>query len=215
MKKQTRLCFLTSAVLLVLFVVWTLLLGFVDVQAIGPEGSSVGFATLNGAFHQLTGVHMSFYELTDLLSIIPLGLVGGFGLLGLWQLIQRKSLLKVDFSLWMLGCFYVLVMAAFVLFEILAVNYRPILIEGVLEASYPSSTTMLVLCVLPTAAMQFHARIHNSVFKRLVVTACLALMVLMLGGRLLSGVHWLSDIIGGALLSGGLVALYTGLVSLK
>ena len=88
------------------------------------------------------------------------------------------------------------------------VKYRPILINGILEASYPSSTTMLVMCVMPPAIMQFNERIKNNVFKKCVnilITAFIAFMVI---ARLLSGVHWFSDIIGSALLSSGLVMIY-------
>ena len=132
----------------------------------------------------------------------------GFGILGLCEWIKRKNLFKVDYSIVTLGGFYIVVMAVYIFFEMFVVNYRPILINGILEASYPSSTTMLVMCVMPTAIMQFNARIKNSGFKKYVnilITAFIAFMVI---ARLLSGVHWFSDIIGGALLSSGLVMIY-------
>ena len=197
------------------FVLWTVLIRAVDVQAIGPESSAVGFAALNGAFHKLTGVHMWLYDLTDILSVVPLGFVAGFACLGLVQWIQRKSLFKVDRSIFVLGGYYVVVLAIFFLFEKLAVNYRPVLIEGVLEASYPSSTTMLVMCVIPTAILQFRSRIANKVLRS-GITAILALFcAFMVLGRLICGVHWLTDIIGGALLSLGLVMLYCGINGIK
>ena len=210
MKKQTRL--LVSAVLLAAFALWTILLCFVDVQAIGPLDSAVGMATINGFFHRLTGVHMTLYTLTDIVSIVPLGLVCCFGALGLWQWICRKSILKVDADLRALGIFYLLVLGVFIFFECVVINSRPVLITGCLEASYPSSTTMLALCVLPTAAMQLKRRLPRSALRRLAVAACLLLAALMLAGRLLSGVHWLTDIIGGVLASGGLAALYAALI---
>lgn len=194
--------------MLAAFVLWTVLVGMVDVQAIGPEGSTVGFAAMNRWVHDLTGVHLFLYIATDWLSLIPLGIVLGFGLLGLMQWVRRKSLLKVDRSILALGGFYLVVMAAFAFFEVFVVNYRPVLIEGVLEASYPSSTTMLMMCVMPTAGMQFHARIKNDTLRRWVSVAVTGFTICMVGARLWSGVHWCSDIIGGALLSAGLVLLY-------
>lgn len=134
---------------------------YVDVQAIGPEGSSVGFATVNGAFHALTRLHMTLYVITDWLGLVPVFTALGFAVLGVVQLIKRKSLLKVDRDILVLGGFYLLVMAAYLLFEEVIINYRPVLIDGVLEAAYPSSTTILVLCVMPTAMMQFHKRVKN------------------------------------------------------
>ena len=194
--------------LLALFVIWTVALKFVDVQAIGPQGSSVGFATLNKMVHNLTGVYMSLYAITDWLSLVPICFIMGFGILGLCQWIKRKKLFKVEYSILTLGGFYIVVMALYIFFEIFVVNYRPILINGILEASYPSSTTMLVACVMPTAIMQFNSRIKNNGFKKCVNILIVAFVAFMVIGRLISGVHWFSDIIGGAMLSSGIVMLY-------
>ena len=194
--------------LLGVFVLWTVAVRSIDVQPIGPQGSSVGFATWNRFIHNLTGVHMPLYTLTDWLGLVPFVFVLGFAVLGLVQLIKRKSILKVDRSILALGGFYVAVMAAYVFFEIFVINYRPVLIEGTLEASYPSSTTMLVLCVMPTAVMQLRSRIKNRPFRHVVSVALIAFTAFMVIGRLISGVHWFTDIIGGALLSAGLVTLY-------
>ena len=215
MKKDNQRNFCIATYILLAFLLWTVAIQFVDVQAIGPQESSVGFATINQLVHNLTGVHMSLYTITDWLGLVPLVFVMGFALLGLIQWIKRKHLLKVDYSILVLGGFYIVVMAVYVLFEMLVVNYRPVLIDGYLEASYPSSTTMLVMCVMPTAIIQFKARIKNSVLKRFVTSAMIAFVVFMVIGRLVSGVHWLTDIIGGALLSTGLVLMYRAIIDLE
>lgn len=208
MKKKSRRLFFLGASLLAAFVLWTVLVCFVDVQAIGPEGSSVGFATLNGCVHDFTGVNISLYVITDWLGLIPIGVAFGFAVLGLVQWIKRKSILKVERSILALGGFYIVVMAVYILFQMVVINYRPTLIDGYLEASYPSSTTMLVTCVMPTAMMQFRARIKNKVFSRCVMIAIAVFIVFMVIGRLVSGVHWITDIIGGALLSAAIVLMY-------
>lgn len=208
MKKKNKISLLTCASLLILFLIWTALVRFIDVKAIGPQASSVGFATLNKHFHELIGVNMSLYTVTDLLSIIPILFVIGFAALGLIQWIKRKSILKVDLSILSLGVFYVLTAAFFVLFEIFPINYRPVLIDGILEASYPSSTTLLVTCIMPTAIMQLNARIKSPIIKRLTAFILSFFTAFMVIGRLISGVHWLTDIIGGILLSAGLVFAY-------
>ena len=208
MKKENQRNFCIATCMLLAFLLWTVAVQFVDVEAIGPQESSVGFATINQFVHNLTGVHMSLYTITDWLGLVPLGFVMGFALLGLIQWVKRKHLLKVDYSILVLGGFYIVVMAAYVLFEVLVINYRPVLINGYLEASYPSSTTVLVMCVMPTAIMQFNARIKNDVPKRCLAYTITAFIVFMVIGRLISGVHWFTDIIGGALLSAGLVLMY-------
>ena len=206
MKKQ-KVCYVAVALLLA-FVLWTLAVIFIDVQAIGPRGSEVGLATLNRQIHSATGAHMSLYVLTDWLGLVPIGFMLGFALLGLVQWIERKHLLKVDYSLFVLGGFYIVVMMAYIFFEMVVINYRPVLISGNLEASYPSSTTMLVLCVMPTAVMQLNAYIKNRALKRCASLLLGGFAVFMVAGRFVSGVHWFSDIVGGALLSAGLVTLY-------
>lgn len=189
------------------FLLWTAAVCLVDIQAIGPLGSSVGLATLNGWFHGLTGVHMALYTLTDWLSLIPIGMAMGFAILGLAQWIKRKSLRKVDADILSLGGFYIFVGGLFVLFELWVVNHRPVLIEGVLEASYPSSTTLLTGCILPTTIRQCR-RIRRQTLRRCLVAVLVAFTAFMIAARLVSGVHWLTDIIGGGLLSAGLVTLY-------
>ena len=208
MEKKNKKALVWGASLLAAFVLWTVFVRFVDVQAIGPEGSSVGFATLNGCVHDFTGVNISLYVITDWLGLVPIGVAFGFAVLGLVQWIKRKSILKVDRSLLVLGGFYIVVMAVYVLFEVVVINYRPTLIDGYLEASYPSSTTMLVMCVMPTAMMQLRARIKNKAFSRCVMVAISAFIAFMAIGRLMSGVHWITDIIGGVLVSAGLVITY-------
>ena len=109
-----------------------------------------------------------------------------------------------------LGVFYIVVIAVYLLFECVVINYRPVLINGVLEASYPSSTTMLVMTVMPTALMQWNQRIKTTVLRRSVLVATVAFIAFMVIGRLLSGVHWVTDILGGAMLSISLVSAYIG-----
>ena len=211
MEKKNKVRLVWGASLVVAFVLWTVLVRFVDVRAIGPEGSAVGFATLNGFVHELTGVNWLLYTLTDWLGLVPIAVALGFAILGLVQLIKRKSLWKIDHSIIALGVFYIVAMAAYIFFEMVVINYRPTLIEGYLEASYPSSTTMLVMCVMPTAAMQLKVRIKNTVLRRCAIITVVAFTGFMVIGRLISGVHWITDIIGGALLSTGLVMIYYSL----
>ena len=212
MKKRN---FCIALGLLAAFALWTIAIRFIDVQPIGPQGSTVGFATLNSIIHTRTGVHMQLYTITDWLGLVPVAFGFGFALLGLAQWIKRKSLLKVDRSILVLGGFYIATMVAYLVFESFVINYRPVLIAGNLEASYPSSTTLLVLCVMPTAMMQLRGRINNRVLRGGVSIAIASFIVFMVAGRLVSGVHWLTDIIGGILLSAGLVMIYDSLIGGK
>lgn len=215
MKKENKKDLRRSICMLGGFVLWTFAIGFIDVQTIGPLGSAVGFATINGWLHDLTGTHIWLYTVTDWLSLVPLAFVLGFALLGFVQWVRRKHILKVDYSILVLGGFYIIVMAAYILFEVFVINYRPVLIDGYLEASYPSSTTMLVMCVMSTAITQFQMRIKNKVLRGCVAAVITVFIAFMVISRLISGVHWFTDIIGGALLSAGLVQMYRAVIGFK
>ena len=215
MKKQNQKNFYRGAYFLIAFILWTVLLRFVDVKQIGPQNSKVGLSTLNQFVHNLTGTNMTFYSITDWLGLVPIFFAMGFGVLGLLQWIKRKSLKKVDYSILVLGGFYIVVITIYILFEYVVINYRPTLINGILEVSYPSSTTLLVMCVMPTAIMQLKDRLENGILKKCIIWVIVLFIIFMVVGRILSGVHWITDIIGGALLSIGLVTIYHAVIKLK
>ena len=211
MKKNQNV--LAGILLLVGFAVWTFLIQEVDVQPIGPNGSSVGFAALNGWFHQLTGVHWMLYTLTDWLGLVPICVCLIFAGAGFIQLVRRKSLFKVDLDIIMLGAYYVLVILGYLLFEMVPINYRPVLIEGFLEASYPSSTTLLVLSVMPTLYFQAQRRLNPNALRQAIRIFSVLFSAFMVIGRLVSGVHWLTDIVGAVLLSSGIFLIYKASVN--
>lgn len=188
-------------------IIYTLLVKFVDVKAIGPNGSEVGFAWLNKIFHNLLGEHMVIYKISEVLGYVVMLLVVIYGCIGLYQLIKRKSLLKVDKEIIKLGVFYVLMLVVYVLFEKIEINYRPVLMDGVLEASYPSSHTILALCICFSSLITSKKYFNKLYVKKInLITIILTGLVLLL--RTISGVHWISDIIGGIIISLTLVSYY-------
>lgn len=212
MKDYRKSSLRTGILLLILFAVWTVLVQNVDVQNAGQTGTEVGLATLNIWFHDLTGVHMMLYTITDWLGLVPVIICLAFGVMGFVQMIQRKSPLKVDADLILLGVYYIVVIAGYLIFEELPVNYRPVWIEGRLEASYPSSTTLLVLSVIPALTFQARRRLKNVRLNRAIRIGSAGFSLFMVVGRVLSGVHWITDIIGAILLSSGLFCIYRAIV---
>ncbi len=208
MKTKVKRTIITSIFFIIAFTVWTALIQTVDVKAVGVNSTDIGFADLNTCFHSLTGVDFMLYNITDWLGLVPLFVCFIFGVFGLIQLIKRKSLFKVDADIIILGVYYVLVILCYLVFEMIPINYRPVLINGLMEASYPSSTTLLVLSVMPTLIFQLKHRMKNIILQRIVTVITLLFCVFMVVGRLISGVHWLSDIIGSVLLSAGLFYAY-------
>ena len=208
MKENGKKEMLTGMISLSAFVVWTALIQTIDVKNVGLKGSSIGFATLNVWFHEITGVHMLLYTISDWLGLVPIVICMILGMLGLVQLIKRRSLLKVDADIICLGVYYILVIMGYLLFETVPINYRPVLIEGRLEPSYPSSTTLLVLSVMPTLNFQADRRIGSVMIKKSMAVFSIVFSLFMVGCRIIAGVHWLTDIIGSVLLSYGLYTIY-------
>lgn len=192
-----------------LFIAFTIAVKSVDVKHLGPDGGIVGLATINQFVFSRLGVNMLWYEITEWIGIVAVLVAASFAGLGMYQLVKERSLRKVDGELILLGGFYCLIMAFYVLFEVVVINYRPIIMDGELEASYPSSHGMLVICILVTAMMQMHRLLSDR--KRLLIVAdsiAVLLIAVTIIGRLLSGVHWITDIVGSVLLSVALVMLY-------
>ena len=214
MKEKAKRLLGIGSILVVGFVIWTVLIQRVDVQTLGVNGTDIGFATINCWFHQLTGVHMEIYTITDWLGLVPIFICMIFGGIGCVQLMKGRSLFKVDYDIILLGIYYVLVVFGYLIFEMIPINYRPILINGIMEASYPSSTTLLVLCVMPTLVEQIQRRMSCSTLKRIITILAIAFSAFMVIGRLISGVHWFTDIVGGVLLSAGLFTVYKAVVML-
>lgn len=208
MERKTKTQFILGITLLALFIIFTMSLTFMDMKPIGPQGSYVAYAGINKTVHELFGVNMLLYHITDWAGVVAIFIAFGFAIIGLLQWIKRKSLLKVDSNILLLGLFYIIVFAAFAFFEFNVINRRPILINGILEASYPSSTTMLAMCVLPTAMMQFRRLIKNNKIRKTLNTVCSSFTVFMVVGRLICGVHWFTDILGGLIFSIAVILLY-------
>ena len=214
MIKNGKYELLKGIILVGSFAVWTMLIQRVDVQTIGVNGTKVGFAALNNWFHKLTGVHMTIYTITDWLGLVPIFVCMIFAGVGLIQFVKRRSLLRVDYDIIWLGIYYVVVIWGYLIFEIIPINYRPILINEVMEVSYPSSTTLLVLSVMPTLIFQGKRRLRNPKIKKAVCILTHIFSAFMVLGRTISGVHWLTDIAGAILLSAGLFYLYKATVLL-
>lgn len=208
-KRTKKMSFSLNYVIItfIISVLYTLLVKVVDVSDIGPQFSRVGFSTINNYFHNLTGYNDTWYNITKYLGIIPFLLVAYYGLIGLKQLLKKKSIKKVDKRLIILGCFYIMVLLCYIFFEKVIINYRPILIDGVLEASYPSSHTVLAItiCLSSLLISKYYFKAN---IQKIVDIVTWILLIIIVVGRLLSGVHWLTDIIGGIIISDFLVTAY-------
>lgn len=207
MNKRKKL-FLTTGILLLIAIIYTLLVKYYDVATIGPKNSAVGFSGINGLVHHALPYNEFWYKVTKYLGIIPFLYCAFYGIQGIAQIIKYKSIKKVDKRLIYLGAFYIVMLVLYVLCDKIVVNYRPILEDGVLESSFPSSHTLLACCVCASSLLIAKYYIKKQNILRLFNYGTIVLMIILVVGRLLSGVHWLTDIIGGIIYSAVLVYLY-------
>lgn len=213
LKKIIKFDFTPTIFFYVLFMVLTGLLVYVDTQRIGLGGSLVGLATVNKAVFDFVGKSVLWYNITELLGKVAILYMFGFAIYGLVQWVDRHKLRRVDKDLFILAFIYVLIAGCYAIFEIFIINFRPLLVTTEMEASYPSSHTLLVVCVMSTAIMQFHSKIKKKKALRIVLEIISAvIMVVAVVGRMLSGVHWFTDILGALLLSATLITFYGALV---
>ena len=208
MRKKFWIYISIACVLLLTFVALTVALVCVDVQKAGESQAPVGFATLNEAVFDTLGQNEFDRKMSELFGALMIAAVGAFGVLGLVQVIRRKGILRADRELYFMAGGLVLLAVAYVFFEVLVINYRPVLEDGELAASYPSSHTMLAVAVAGMGAIYLLRRRKPEIWHGLLSAALIGLACVTVASRLFSGVHWLTDIVGGLLLGGVIVAAY-------
>lgn len=205
--------FLISGILLLIAITFTILVKVVDVKQIGVNNSSIGFATLNQFIFETTGVNMIWYHITDWLGLIPVFMAIVYAFIGLIQFIKRRSIFKVDKEIILLVLYYIIVIALYVFFEKVIINYRPILMNGFLEASYPSSHTLMTICICGSSIL-INKKLFNNKITKVINYLSIIIITIIVVGRLISGVHWFTDIIGGILISSGLLMTFYSLLSI-
>ena len=207
MKKRNLII---TILLLVSSIIFIVLLKRVDIKCDAVNNSCIGFATINQFIFDKIGVNMTWYTITDWLGIIPILMSMVYAIVGLKQLIKRKSIKKVDNEIIILGIFYIIVISIYVLFEKYIINYRPILMNGFLEASFPSSHTLMTICLCGSSII-INQKVFNNKITKFMNMLSLAIIFITVIGRLISGVHWFTDIVGGIFIS---IALLMTLYSL-
>lgn len=205
MKKRLLI---TGTLLLIMSIVFTILITKVDISNIGPENSAVGFASINS---KLTfNYNEKIYKISEYLGYVALLIPVVYAGFGFIQLIKNKSFKKINRELYILAGFYAVILLTYVLFEKLTLNYRPVILDEGLEASFPSSHTLMSLCFSISAIIA-----NKSMFKdkfKLVNILLLILGVSIVLTRYISGVHWFTDIVGSVLISSTYITYFKALI---
>ncbi len=205
-----------AAILTILAAVFTILVKIIDVQSIGPNGSKVGFSGWNSAIHEAFGYNETLYKITEYLGYLLFGFVLIYVVLGLIQLIKRKNIMKVDRNILCFGGLMVAMLITYVVFDKLAFNFRPVILDGELEPSFPSSHTLFALCIAGGIILLNKDTISSNKFSKIISILVMFIASFTVVGRMLSGVHWITDVLGGVLISAALLSIYnTSLTPIK
>jgi undecaprenyl-diphosphatase len=210
MKKERLILLGVISFLLFLFII--ILVTNIDVKPIGPDQSIIGLSTINQYVFELFGVHLIWYHITDWLGLVAILVAFIFAVVGFVQLVKRRSFLKVDKDITLLGIFYIVVISIYIFFEMNIINYRPVIIYEGLEASFPSSHTFIVMFIMLTAIIQCKIRIKNRSMRITLITISYIIILVTVIGRLISGVHWITDITAGIILSTSLMFFYKAIL---
>ena len=208
-----------AAGLLCLFFLLIAALKTVDVAHVegSPEGTEVGLAGVNGPIHEWIGMNMTWYRITEILGYAAILTAACFAGMALVQLIQRRSLKRVDPCLVAAMVLYAVCVICYVLFNKVVINYRPVLMPGETEAevSFPSSHSMVAVVIMGSTFLLARFYAPGKGLQRIVQVLSAAVAAVTVIGRLLSGVHWFTDIVGGVLLSAALISAFNAFVTPK
>ena len=201
-----------TIILGVMAVLLTVSLLFIDKKAVGPNGSEVGFAGLNTAVAGNITPSKTWDKISDVLiaGIVASGAI--FAVMGLVQWIGRKSFKKVDWNIKMLGVVYAVLALLYVVFEkLIVINHRPLLVNEALEVSFPSTHTLIAVTLALTVVLTLKDYIKNKKVRVALTCGLVLLAIITAMGRILAGMHWTTDVLGGLLYGATLVSLYANL----
>ncbi|MBO4433771.1 MAG: phosphoesterase PA-phosphatase, partial [Clostridia bacterium] len=175
MNKKTK--YILPAVSFLLFIILIVLLKTVSVEKTGVGNTSIGLYGLNAAVKEFIGMNFTWYKITEITGVIALAAAGIFALLGIIELIKRKSLLKVDSEILTLGGLYILTASLYFFFENFVVNYRPYIEKGAaaVEPSFPSSHTVLALVIFGSIFMLLSKYVKSKPLLYTIKALCAAL----------------------------------------
>ena len=207
-KNKLKINAILSGVLTLCFVLFTILVKCVDTAYVGATDKKIGFSSLNAIFYNNIQVSDLFDKLSDVLMIISIAIIALAVVVSVVQLVKRKSLKKIDREFYAFAIVLVLMVCVYVMFEIIDLNFRPVLIDGKVEASYPSSHTMLELTVFMCLMVYGLSNLKSNKQKIICSLVLGALIIAVVLFRVLSGMHWATDIIASIILSLMLTSYY-------
>lgn len=199
-----------GGVLLFLFILLLILLMTVD--RANNIYKQIGLFSFNKLF-LVDYSNEAWDEFSDVILYISLLFILGLAIYGFYQLSKKRSLFKVDKDIIFIGCGLAILAFVWLVFDkLIDVNYRPIAISGTAQTSFPSTHTMIAAFVLLAATRAILKRNGNEIKYQLLAYSGSSILILLCSlGRILSKMHWATDVLGGLFIGVGLFFILVGL----
>lgn len=209
MTKQGKKWFLAALILTAVFVVLTITVKYVDQKNIGSQ--VIGWATINLWWRDIIGVRNFWQIASHIFAAITLIILVMFLVWQAIALLRRKSFRTMPRHWWFFDLTLIALALCYIVFQIMVINFRPLLIDGVAELSYPSSHVLLLATLWPVFILTLSREVKSRPWLRVASVIGIIVMTVGIIARLLSGYHWFTDIIGGIMLGAVLTCWYQAL----
>lgn len=149
---------------------------------------------------------MNWDKATDIMVYAALATIGIFVAVGIYQWITRKSLKKIDKTIWFLLIPLSLMLLTYFLFDHVFIwNTRP---DGSGEPSFPSTHTMIIATVFFCTAIALPKYIKQESMLIFLDIVMLAFVIMVPVGRVIANKHWVSDCVGALIFSAIFAGVY-------
>lgn len=183
------------SILWLILLIFTILVSFVDVKIYNVTNTEIGLYSLNKIF-LVNSINSNYINIiSNGIFLICLLVIILMLLLITFEYFKTKKINKNNLNF--IIHFLIMVLIWIIFDKILIINYRPILINGNIEGSYPSTHVMV-----STFVLLFLSDKLKKIFKndKIFYIISIGLIIIQSISRILLTMHWFTDIIGGLLI---------------
>lgn len=183
------------SILWLILLIFTILVSFVDVKIFNVTNTKIGLYSLNKIF-LVNSINSNYINIiSNGIFLICLLVIILMLLLITFEYFKTKKINKNNLNFFI--HFLIMVLIWIIFDKILIINYRPILINGNIEGSYPSTHVMVSTFVLLFLSDQLKKIFKND---KIFYIISIGLIIIQSISRILLTMHWFTDIIGGLLI---------------
>ncbi len=195
-----------------LFIFLILLILLMSVDKASNIYKEIGLYNFNKIF-LVDYYNESWDGFSDVILYISILFILGLIIYGIYQLYKRKSLFKVDKDIILTGFGFVFIIIIWFIFDkFIDINYRPIAVNGSAQTSFPSTHVMLACFSLLATTRIILKRNTNELKYNIITYGGVSILVILCSlGRILSKMHWTTDVLGAIFISLAIFFIIIGL----